>query len=126
MGFDLCNYSLNIQNSIRTLTPKVRAHLGVWGFIPSHSPTFLGAWNVTPGLPTWLAPSQTFALVVSARLGLGHLYTKIWIISTCVGYHETKNLEVTPWSILNPMNIHLNISFRNIRNLLKHIKNHKE
>jgi hypothetical protein len=48
MGFDLCNRSLKIQVSIKILTPKVEAHLGVWRFIPSHSPTFLRAWNVIP------------------------------------------------------------------------------
>jgi hypothetical protein len=47
MGFDPNNCSLKIQESTRTPIPKVRAHLGVWGFIPSHSPTFPGAWNVT-------------------------------------------------------------------------------
>jgi hypothetical protein len=47
MGFDPYNYSLKIQESIETPTPKVGAHLGVWKFIPSHSPKFPGAWNVT-------------------------------------------------------------------------------
>jgi len=50
MSFDLCNRLLKIQESIGTPTPKVGVHLGVWGFIPSHSITFLGAWNVIPGL----------------------------------------------------------------------------
>jgi hypothetical protein len=47
-------------------------HLGVWGFIPSHSPTFLGAWDVTFGLPSWPSPLQAFALVASFRLRLRH------------------------------------------------------
>ncbi len=42
MGFDSCNRSLKIWESIRTPTPKMGAHLGVWGFIPSHSLTLLG------------------------------------------------------------------------------------
>ncbi len=46
MGFDPCNLSLKIWESIGILIPKVGAHLGVWKFIPSHSPTLLGAWNV--------------------------------------------------------------------------------
>jgi hypothetical protein len=50
MGFDPYNYLLKVQDSIKTPTPKVGAHLGVWGFIPSHSPTLLGTWNVTPKL----------------------------------------------------------------------------
>jgi hypothetical protein len=38
MSFDPCNRPLKIWKSIGTITPKVGAHLGVWGFIPS---TFL-------------------------------------------------------------------------------------
>ncbi len=37
MNFDPCNHLLKIWNSIKTPTPKVRTHLGVRGFIPSHS-----------------------------------------------------------------------------------------
>jgi hypothetical protein len=56
MGFDYCNHSMKIQGSIGTPTPKVGAHLGVWGFIPSHSPILPRACNVTPDLHTWPAP----------------------------------------------------------------------
>jgi hypothetical protein len=42
IGFDPCNCSLKIRESIRTPTPKVGVHLGVWGFILSHSPALLG------------------------------------------------------------------------------------
>jgi hypothetical protein len=70
MGFDPCNCSLKIQESIETPTPKMGAHLGVWVFIPSHSPTLLGTWDVTPGLPSWLVPLQAFALATNPRLGL--------------------------------------------------------
>ncbi len=45
-----CNHPLKIQESIGTSTPKMGAHLGVWGFIPSHSLALPGAWNVTIGL----------------------------------------------------------------------------
>ncbi len=48
-------------------------HLGVWGFIPSHSFAFLGTWDVTLGLPCWSTTLQGFALVTSPRLGLQHL-----------------------------------------------------
>jgi len=44
MGFDPCNCFLKIQESIETLIPKVGTHLGMWGFIPSHSFTLSGAW----------------------------------------------------------------------------------
>jgi hypothetical protein len=70
MGFDPCTFSLKIRESIETPTPKVGAHLSVWRFIPSHSPTLLGAWNVTLGFHLWPTPSQTFPLVASPRLGL--------------------------------------------------------
>jgi hypothetical protein len=59
IGFYLCDRYLKIQKSIRTPTPKMGVHLGVWGFIPSHSFALLGAWNVTLGLPFWLATLQT-------------------------------------------------------------------
>jgi len=37
MSFDLWNTFLKIWNSIGILLPKVGVHLGVCGFIPSHS-----------------------------------------------------------------------------------------
>jgi hypothetical protein len=72
MCFDPCNFFLKIQKSIETPIHKVGVHLGVWRFIPSHSPTLPIAWNVTPGLPSWPTTLQTLALVVSPRLGLWH------------------------------------------------------
>jgi hypothetical protein len=77
MVFDPWNCFLKIWKSIETPTPEVGTHLGVWGFIPSHSPTFSRAWDATLGLPFWPAPLQAFALVVSPRLGLRHL-TFVW------------------------------------------------
>ncbi len=56
IGFDPCNCSLKIWESIRTSIPKVEAHLGAWRFIPSHSPTFPGAWNATFELHSWPTP----------------------------------------------------------------------
>jgi len=70
MIFEPCNRPLKIKESIGTLTLKTGAHLGVCGFIPSHYPTFLGAWNVTLGLHYWPTPLQALALVASPRLGL--------------------------------------------------------
>jgi hypothetical protein len=70
MSFDPCNRPLKIQKSIRTPIPKVGAHLGVCGFIPSHPPMLSGVWNVAPGLHSWPAPLQAFALVTSPRLRL--------------------------------------------------------
>jgi len=42
MDFDPCNCYLKIRESIGTSSCKVKAHLGVWKFILSHSPTLLG------------------------------------------------------------------------------------
>jgi hypothetical protein len=70
LGFDPCNRFLKIRESIGTPTSKMGVHLGVWGFIPSHSLTLSGAWDMTPKLPFWPAPLQALALVVNPRLGL--------------------------------------------------------
>jgi hypothetical protein len=70
MGCDPCNCSLKIQKSIRTPTPKMGTHFGVWGFIPLDYPTLPRRWNVTPRLHSWPAPLQAFALISSPRLGL--------------------------------------------------------
>jgi hypothetical protein len=50
MNSNPCNCFLKIWKSIGTPNPKMGAHLGVWGFIPSHSSTFPGTWNVIPEL----------------------------------------------------------------------------
>jgi len=70
MCFDSYSCYLKIRKSIKTPTPKVGVHLGVWGFILSHSPTLLKAWNVIPGLHFWPTPSQALALVASPKLRL--------------------------------------------------------
>jgi hypothetical protein len=58
---------------MKILTPKVGVHLGVWGFIPSHFLTLLGASNVTLGFHSLPTPLQALALVTSQRLGLQHM-----------------------------------------------------
>jgi hypothetical protein len=58
MGFEPYNHALKIQESIGTPIPTMGVHLGAWGFIPSHSLALSGAWNVTPGLPSWPATLQ--------------------------------------------------------------------
>jgi len=42
LGFDPCSRSLNIRKSTGTPTPKMKALLGVWGFIHSHFPSLSG------------------------------------------------------------------------------------
>jgi hypothetical protein len=72
INFDPWNLPLKIRESMGTPIPKMRAHLGVCGFILLHSPTLPWAWNVTLGLHSWPTPFQAFALVASPRLGLWH------------------------------------------------------
>jgi hypothetical protein len=69
MSIDLYNRLLKIWESIRTPTPKVGVHLGVWGFIPH---ILLHSWeyDVIPAFHSWPAPLQALALVISPRLGL--------------------------------------------------------
>ncbi len=55
LSFDPCNHFLGIRESTWTPTPKVGVDLGMWRFIPSHTPTLLEAWDVTLGLPYTLA-----------------------------------------------------------------------
>ncbi len=43
MSFDPYNHSLKIWEFTGILIPKVGAHLGMCGFIPSHPPTLSGA-----------------------------------------------------------------------------------
>jgi hypothetical protein len=62
MGFDPFNCFMKIWESIRTPILKVGVHLGVWGFIPSHSLTLLGPWDVILGIPSWPAPLQALCL----------------------------------------------------------------
>jgi hypothetical protein len=72
MGFNPCNRTLKIWESIGIPTPNMGIHLGVWGFIPSHSFALLRPCNVIFGLSSWLANLQALALVARTRLGLRH------------------------------------------------------
>jgi hypothetical protein len=111
IGFDPYNCSLKIWKSTGTPTPKVGVHLGVWGFIPSHSLALPRAWNVTPGLPSWPTPSQALALVVNPRLGLWQFVginkeerfeRKVkWTKKTWSGKHKIKGSK--EWEFLTRM-----------------------
>jgi hypothetical protein len=79
MDFDPCNHLLKIRKSIGIPTLKMRYHLGVWGFIPSHFLTFPWTWFVTLELHSWPAPLQAFALVTSPRIGLWHKVYLVWM-----------------------------------------------
>jgi hypothetical protein len=72
MSFHPCHCLLKIQESIGSPTPKMGVHLGVWGFIPSHSLTLSKTWNVIFEHHFWPAPLQTLVLVTSPKLGLQH------------------------------------------------------
>jgi hypothetical protein len=70
MGFDPCNRALKIQESIWDSNTQ---HGSSLGSVRVHSLTLfalLGACDVTPRFPSWLATLQTLALVASPRLGL--------------------------------------------------------
>jgi hypothetical protein len=59
------NFPLKIQESMRIPTPKMRVHLGVWGFIFSHSLALPGSFLAC-----------TFALVANPKLRLWHLLSR--------------------------------------------------
>jgi hypothetical protein len=62
MGFDPCNYSLKIWESIGTLIPKVGVHLGVW-VIPSNLGVFiyiLHTWEHDMWLPNFIFGSHLY------------------------------------------------------------------
>ncbi len=99
MGFDPYNYSLKIQESIKIPTPKVRAQLGVWRFIPSHSPTNPHSWSMKRD--SWVSfLARTFA-------------------SPCLG-HEPKVKVTTKCNIINFHFIHIFFSFHCISILIHH------
>jgi hypothetical protein len=102
MIFDPCNHSLKIWESTGILTPKVGAHLRVWRFIPSHSPTLPYAWNVIPGLHSWPAPLQVFVLVMSPRLGMQHFLTnsKLWIMVISTSFNYFGKIWNKSWNML--------------------------
>jgi hypothetical protein len=80
MSVYLYNRPLKIWESMGIPTPKVGVHLGVWGFILSHSPTLPWTWNVTLWLHSWPTPLQTLAFVTTLALGLQPRQglTKVW------------------------------------------------
>jgi hypothetical protein len=87
MIFGPCKRLLKFWESIGSPIPKVGGvHLGV-GFIPSHSPTFLGAWNVIFMLHSWPTPLKTFTLVLSPRLRLWQLEVSAFFLRS-----------TTPWT----------------------------
>jgi hypothetical protein len=116
MGFDPCSCFMKIRESIGTLTLKMEAHLGVWGFISSHFSTFLGTWDVIPELFFWPTPLQALALVTNLKLGLRQLKSMIemqqqqknqgnfsfsWVCTKCpsnlVGVTNVELIMPKPW-----------------------------
>jgi hypothetical protein len=104
ISFDPCDCPLNIQESIEIPILKVGAHLGVWGFILSNSPTLMKSWNVIPELHSWCAPLQALALVVNPRLGFWHswqvwhmhlLFLRWFVTLPCL--HNPHNVIVMKW-----------------------------
>jgi len=79
LSFDPYNRSLNIRESIETLTPKVEAPLGMWGFIPSHFPSLpsfpLGPQPCKP-LPWLRAQGEGYDILSTNEMFLG--FRLIW------------------------------------------------
>ncbi len=91
MSFDPCNLLLKIRESIGTPTPKVGAHLGVWGFIPSHSFALPGKHEM------WFQSSllaHTFASPCFGREPKARIATT-WVTRTC-------NYNSLPLNLHNP------------------------
>jgi hypothetical protein len=92
MIFNPWNCSLKNWECIKTLIPKVGAHLQVCGFIPSHSPIIMRSWMwllgyiICPHLFKPLPWSWTLAFVASPRLG-----------------HDTIDLLLPQFTPLNPI-----------------------
>jgi hypothetical protein len=78
--FDPYNRSLKIWESIETPTPKmgITRECGRTILPLSHTLNLPGTWSVTPGLHSWPAPLQAFALVASPRLGLRQICYYKW------------------------------------------------
>jgi hypothetical protein len=76
MSFDPWNRSLKIWESIETSIPKMRAHLGVWGFIPltlSHSPGSMKCDSQASHLVrTFISPY--FSCELKAKVATHNLY----------------------------------------------------
>jgi hypothetical protein len=84
MGFDPCNCSLKIRESIETPTPKVGVHLGVWRFDSHTFPYFQPPGNMKYD---------------SRASFLTHTFA-----SPCLGY-EPKAKGATQNAILNSQNL---------------------
>ncbi len=94
MGFDPCNCSLKIWDSIGTPIPKMGVHLGVWRFNSHTFPYYQPPRNMKCG-------SQAFFLVdtfASPRLGLWHRY-KLWTMWKQLTHGLKKYIynHPTPW-----------------------------
>jgi hypothetical protein len=75
MGFDPCNCTLKIRESVWDSNYE---HGSSFGSVRVHSLTlfaFPGACDVTPGPLSRLTTLQPLTLVVSPRLGLQHIWT---------------------------------------------------
>jgi hypothetical protein len=99
MNFDPYNRPLKIWESIETQTPKMGAHLGMWGFILSHSPTLLEAWNVTPMLHSWPTPLQALVLIASPKLGLWQF---VWHLFIYKYYFIHQHIYLYSKHVFNP------------------------
>jgi hypothetical protein len=120
MNFDACNRPLKIRESIGTPIPKMGAHLGVWGFIPSHFFTLLRIWNVIPGLTlsphlckplpwSWAQgqgydnckiPQKKFVTFSSIFLAIIKSHRKKFIYFSSFGHHQIPRKKLVTFSFL--------------------------
>jgi hypothetical protein len=92
MGFDPCHHSLKIQESIRTPTPKMGAHLGVGVFILSHPPTFSTSWEHEMWFPSFILLHSQSPRSTKCDSQISLLARTL--VSPCLG-HEPKAKVVT-------------------------------
>jgi len=87
MNFNFCNHTLKIQKSTGILIPKVTTHLGMWGFIPSHSPSLLGMYVVfkhVDDVNMHYSPLTLMAFLDTLIRAFGFLQHRLGIVTSCM------------------------------------------
>jgi len=97
MNFNSWHCFLKIWESIGSPTPEVGAHLEVCEFVPSHFPTLLKTWNVTPGLHSQPALLHALTMVMSSRLRLWHYKSMILNNKILVLWKNKKKIKIQGW-----------------------------
>jgi hypothetical protein len=85
MGFDPCNRSMKIWESIRTPTPKVGVHLGVWRFNSPTLPYFQPPGSMKCDFRASLL-ARTFVSPYLGRKPKARVVTHFFRLHTCMIY----------------------------------------